>query len=231
MLLIKVSPKQEYVNQFLAGKLFSQRLEKFRQMENDQQRGDSYEGTMVYPPGSILTLQSTNLLTKETNEWKTPLDDLADNITLQLTALKYLNVFCMYAVDFNDFKEIPNNNTKRTLDLPDSLWKFGDYAAIVFNVPEFISRVRRAARSLHYGFWSDRVAYYCTALGLPNNTLNASLVFLKRNQFAHQKEYRLVFDSHSVGNYPITINVGDIGDIAVPIWKNNLNQEFNVEFT
>lgn len=198
-------------------------------MEDDQQRGDQYEATMIYPPDSILTLQSTDLLTKETNEWKTPLDDLATNITLQLTALKHLNVFCMYAVDFNDFKKTPNSDTKRTIDVPETLWEFGDYAVVVFDVPEFISRARKAARFLNYGISLGRVTYYNAALGLPNVPLDESVAFFKRDQFAHQKEFRIAFNSLTVDFNPITVSVGDISDIAIPVTRNNMHQELSIE--
>lgn len=229
LLLIKVVSRQDYVSQFLSGNLYSQRLDCFRKMENDQQRGDKYEGTVVFPPDSILSLQSTDLLTKETNVCKPPLDDLAGNITLQRTALKYLNVFCMYAVDFNDFKKTPINDTKATLEVPEMLWEFGDYAVVVFDVPKFISRARKAARFLNYRIRLGRVTYYNAALGLPNVPLDESVAFFKRDQFAHQKEFRLAFNSFTVGCNPITVSVGDISDIAMPVTRNNMHQELSIE--
>ena len=231
LLLIKVTSRQDYANQFLAGKLYSQRLDCFMKMEDDQQRGDSFEATMVYPPGSILTLQSTDLLTMETDVWKIPLDDLANNLALRLTALKYLNVFCMYAVDFNDFKKTPNSDTKRNFELPETLWEFGDYAVVVFDVPEYINRVKKAARSRNYETWLGRVTYYDPALGLPDVPLDESVAFFKRDQFAHQKEFRLAFNTLTVDFNPITVNVGDISDIAIPVNKNNINQELSIDVT
>ena len=229
MLVIKVTSRQDYANQFLAGNLYSQRLECFRKMENDQQRGDDYEGTMVYPPNSILTLQSTDLTTMKTDALKVPLDDLAANHTLRLTALKYLNVFCMYAVDFNDFKRTPNSDTKRTLDLPETLWEFGDHAVVVFDVPEFINRVAKAARFRNFGTRLGRVTYYDPALGLPDIPLDESVAFYKRDQFAHQKEFRLAFNTQTVDFNPITVSVGNISDIAIPVTKSNIHQELSIE--
>ena len=184
---------------------------------------------MVYPPNSILTLQSTDLLTTKTDVRKVFLDHLADNHTLRLTALKYLNVFCMYAVDFDDFKEAPNNDTKAFLDLPETLWEFGDHAVVVFDVPEFINRVAKAARFRNFETWFGRVTYYDPAHGLPDIPLDESVAFFKRNRFAHQKEFRLAFNTQTVNFNPITVSIGDNSDIAIPVTKNNIHQELSLE--
>lgn len=229
LFLIKVTSRQDYSDQFLRGNLHCNRLGCFRMLEDGKQRGDGYEATMVYPPGSILTLQPTNLLTKEVNVWGIPPEDNADNLALRLDSPKYLNVFCMYAVDFSDFKKMPNCHTKRTIELPETLWEFGDYAVAIFNVPGFINRVKKAARSRHYEVWLRRVVYYDSALGLPDVPLNESLAFFKRNQFAQQKEFRFAFNTSTIGTYPITIGVGDISDIAIPVNRENITQELSVE--
>ena len=184
---------------------------------------------MVYPPGSIFTPEWTDPITKKRNVWSIPPQDLAFNIRLQLNALKYLNVFCMYAVDFGDFQEIPNDSTKRTIELPETLWEFGDYAVAVFDVPEFIRRVEKAALFRHYVVRLGRVTYYDPWLGLPDVPLDESVAFFKRNQYAHQKEFRFAFNTFTIGTYPITLRIGDISDIAIPVNRDNVDQELSVE--
>ena len=183
---------------------------------------------MVFPPGSILTLESTDPLTKEKNVWAIPQEDLGENIRWQPNALKYLNVFCMYSVDFNDLKKIPNNDTKRTIELPETLWEFGNYAVVVFDVPEFIKRVSKAAFSHLYKVRPGRVTYYDSRFGLPDIPLNESVAFFKRNQYAHQKEFRLVFNTNTIGCDPVTLNIGDISDISVPVNRDNINSELSL---
>ena len=229
LFLIKVAKRQDYADQFLRGDLYSQRLDYFRGIEGDKQRGDSFEATMVYPPGSIFTPEWTDPITKKRNVWSIPPQDHAANIRLQLNALKYLNVFCMYAVDFGDFKEIPNDDTKRTIELPETLWEFGDYAVAVFDVPEFIRRVARAALFRHYVVRRGRVVYYDPWLGLPDVPLDESVAFFKRNQYAHQKEFRLAFNTFTIGTNPITLSIGGISDIAIPVNKENIYQKLSVE--
>ena len=231
LLLIKVTSRQDYSDQFLNGDLYCNRLSCFRMLEDDDQRGDSFEATMVYPPGSILTLENTNLLTSEKNVWTIPPTDLADNIRLRPDAPNHLNVFCMYAVDFNDLKRTPNDDTKVTVELTEKLWDFGDYAVIVFNVPTFIQRVEKEVLARRYKAMLGRVVYYDPMIGLPDVPLNESLAFFKRNRFAYQKEFRFVFNTSIIGNNAITVSIGDISDIAFPANKDNIHQELLMDVT
>ena len=231
MHLIKVTSRPDYADQFLRGDLYCNRLACFRTLEDDNQRGDSFEASMVYPPGSILTLGHTNLLTAEKGVWTIPPQDLADNIRLRSDAPNHLNLLCMYAVDFSDFRKTLTNDTIRTVELPETLWEFGDYAVVVFDVPTFIQRVKRAALARNYRVHLGRVVYYDPMLGLPDMPLNESLAFFKRNRFAHQKEFRFAFNTSVLGNNAITVSIGDISDIAIPANKDNIHQKLLMEVT
>ena len=231
LLLIKVTSKPDHADQFLRGDLYCNRLKYFRHQENDMQRGDRFEASMVYPPDSLLTLSNTNLKTGESVTWTIPPGDLAANIWLRPNAYDHLSLFCMYAVDFRDLRKTPNNDAIRTVELPEKLWEFGEHAVVVFDVPTFIQRVERAALARNYKFYRSRVVYYDPILGLPDVPLNESLAFFKRNQFAHQKEFRFAFNNSIAGNNAITVSIGNISDIAIPASKDNIRQKLLMEVT
>ena len=231
LLLIKVTSKLDHADQFLRGDLYCNRLEYFRHRENDNQRGDRFEASMVYPPDSLLTLRNTNLKTGESRMWTVPPSDLANNIWLRPNAYDHLSLFCMYAVDFSDLRKTPNNDAIRTVELPEKLWEFGEYAVVVFDVPTFIQRVEGAALVRNYRFHRGRVVYYDPILGLPDVPLNESLAFFKRNQFAHQKEFRFAFNTSIAGNNAITVSIGNISDIAVSANRDNIRQKLQMEVT
>ncbi len=186
---------------------------------------------MVYPPGSILTLGHTDILTAEKGVWITPPTDLAENIRLRPEAPNHLSLFCMYAVDFSDFRKTPTSDSIRTVELPETLWEFGDYAVVVFDVPSFIQRVEGAALARNYRLHLGRVTYYDSMLGLPNLPLNESLAFFKRSRFAHQKEFRFAFNTSVLGNNAITVSIGNISDIAIPANKDNIRKKLLMEVT
>ena len=186
---------------------------------------------MVYPPDSLLTLRNTNLKTGESTTWTIPPGDLATNIWLRPNAHDHLSLFCMYAVDFSDLGETPNNDAIKNVELPEELWEFGEYAVVVFDVPTFIQRAERAALARNYRFHRGRVVYYDPVLGLPDVPLNESLAFFKRNQFTHQKEYRFAFNTSIAGNSAITVSIGNISDIAIPANKDNIHQRLLMEVT
>ena len=64
--LMKIFEKEEYANDFLKGKMFANPLSYFKEMEDEDGRGDEYEGIiMPHLDGLIMTLRSKNMVTGE----------------------------------------------------------------------------------------------------------------------------------------------------------------------
>ncbi len=72
------------------------------------------------------------------------------------------------------------------------------------------------------------MVYYDPADGSPPLPPDIRVAFTKRNQYAHQKEFRLAFDTNTIGNEPLTLNVGDISDIALAVNRNNLDDKLSI---
>ena len=69
LLLAKVFCNRRYAEQFLQGKLYANRLSKFKYIEGDLARGDEYEGgIMIDPDGILMRIQRQNLETRELQE-------------------------------------------------------------------------------------------------------------------------------------------------------------------
>ena len=227
--LIKVTSSQEYADKLLQGDLFARRLSGFRKLEGDSQRGDSFEASIVYPHDqSKFVFETKDPVTGKKEVLVIPPEDLAANPRLRLQALDSVNVFCTYAVDADNLRPVPDSDTKARLELPSDLWKLGSYAVVIFDVHKFIERVRIAAYSQNYKTWAGRVVYYDPADSSPPLSHDIQVAFTKRNQYAHQKEFRLAIDTNTIGSEPLTLSIGDISDIALTVTRNNLDDKLSI---
>ena len=95
LLLIKVTSSQDYADKFLQGDLFARRLACFRKMENDSQRADILEASIVYPREQIrIAFQTTHTTTGKKVSWSclqqtwpiTPCYDSPPSITSMCSA-------------------------------------------------------------------------------------------------------------------------------------------------
>ena len=230
--LVKVFSEQDHADKFLRGELYARRLSWFKKSECDDGRGDEYEATIIARRHNlIITLKAKNVVTGEVEEFTIPMEDLAAPPILQLQHFDHINVFCMYAAHSEGFKQILEDNLeeyRRQLELPEDCLKLGRCAVVITDTPEFLNRMKMAAHRQGYKIYRGLVRYYDPEVGTPLPPLNMGIIFTKREKYAHQKEYRFAIDTGTSGCEPITLNIGEIDDIAIRLDTADVNRELSI---
>lgn len=207
---VKLFERECYANDFRNGKLFINRLSFFKNMTNKDNTGrvDSMEGANYIMPNKCCI-------------GDTDITNLIDGpIVIKMDFLNYLHVFCLYAGHTNDFGDFsPDNfdNAVRHLQISDDYNKFGPHSIVVTDGKEFIRRVTQAAKDKGYRIAKGLVQYYDpdTVQDGFGDIYSIRPVFMKRNKFSYQREYRFVIDTHEIGDKHICLDVGDISDITM----------------
>lgn len=219
-ILVKVVSRQEYADSLLHGNLYAKRLSCFRKMESDGERGDEFEGASVLNrDGLTIRLTPTvvdtgmveqEVIIREFEHGRPPV--------MRLRYFDHMNVFCMYATDRGFSGKIQDgriHNYRRQIKLPQQYIKFGKYAVVITNTAEFLKRVENAVKGNKYNGFGGHVTYYDPEIGTTLDPLGIRTVFAKRKRYAYQKEFRIAIDTGTMGDEPITLNVGEMKDIAM----------------
>ena len=212
----------------MQGELHAKRLSWFQKLEGDAERGDKREGAIVYlSKGTILELESFNEETGEKTDLTLYSENIVGPIVLRLNQFKSLNLFCMYGTDPDILIAVQSGgiqNHRQPLELPKGLSKLGRHVVIVINVVEFLKRVEKAIRRQGYVAWCGSVSYYDPGTGTPPEPPNITTVFLKDKKYAHQQEFRFAIHTGTAGSDPITLNIGEVGDIAMRFQADDISQ-------
>ncbi|GAB3215651.1 hypothetical protein [Pseudaeromonas pectinilytica] len=222
---VKVFDKQEYAEDFIKGKLFSNRLSFFRKHEEDESanRGDKHEGVVGWHQPDQIRLEINGRV----------ITDLAGPVMTQMNWHDHLNVFCIYAAHSGEFDAISEETIedfKEQISIPDDCKKLGEYAVIVTNVTKFIERVNAAVSSNNYGLNAGLVEYYDPAI-FNGSFSEVESIFRKRDEYKHQREYRFSFDTGIAGHDPLILNIGDISDIAMQCKVSDINTKLEVKLS
>jgi hypothetical protein len=99
----------------------------------------------------------------------------------------------------------------------------GRHAVMVWDLDEFIARVRRACEHRGYRFWAKPVEYYNAyppaSVFWPEGSVKP--VFLKSAGYRLQREYRFALDTRT-HNEAVTLEIGDIRDISCSLATKSL---------
>lgn len=229
-ILVKMFSEKDHADKFMQGEIYARRLSWFRTLEGDDQRGDEHEATIVYNRENIrIALEPTNIETGKTEEFIVPPEDLVSNPVLTLDNFNNLHVFCMHITGVKNSKTVSETNTPNQIWLSTSLQEFGKHAVLIFDVPEFLQRVEKTALAHNYGVQGQPIKYYDPESGSPLMPPDMWVVFHKSHKFAHQREYRLAFDTGTTGRDPLILSIGNIKDIAVEFAADSLPIQFPPE--
>lgn len=213
LMLVKFFARKQYAERMLAGELWAGRLKKFRDTE-DQTRRDGFEGTVLWE-GGTLTLRSG-----EGESMILSPDDLAGPIEWRPRLLGNLNVFCMTAFrpdggPWPSWPLVDQITQQISASLP-TCRKFGKHAVVITDATEFLSRVTRAAERQDWQVCSSLVRYYDSYppdIAFEDGR-SFTPVFLKAKRFQLQREFRVAMNTGTVGDDPVTLNLGAIRDIS-----------------
>ena len=207
---------------FRSGKLYAERLTSFRERDPD-------EGSVFFFPERF----NLSLPDKEIDI----APDLAGPVKAQFDWMGNLNIISVYAAHVDDDMEIEDREElRRHLQIPGALLRSEEtYAIVVTNTPEFIKRVEDAAREKTYGLYRGLVRYvdfgeHQTDLlkEVNPNLPGLQAVMYKRREFRHEREYRFVLITGSIGDGPIVLDVGDISHITACVRAKELNELLEV---
>lgn len=213
-MLIKFGLK-ENLEKLIMGQLYMKNLKYYNELENissNEYVGDKYDGHIVIQNSeiSLYKIDSNELITKI----ETPI------LSLDLGYLQS-PIFCMFMFDFRNCvkKDFEGNKLITEYQFSEyqreKLRNFGDYALIIKNGKEFITRIKNAFLTNNYNFSSGFVQYYNSnnvEQMRQINEKNSQIAFWKRDKYSYQQEYRiLVYDS--VEDF-LSIDIGNISDIT-----------------
>ena len=222
----KVFEKKEYAEALLDGKLYINRLSYFRKIEEEDgsNRSDRYEGVINW-------LQPDKVSIK-INEFEIDPKDLVEPVSIQMNYHGNLNVFCIYAAHNGGFENVTDESLpdfRKQLEISDDCLRLGDYAVLVTKPREFAHRVKEAVQRKGYGMKAKLVDYYNPDEF--SGTFTEEEVFKKRIEFQHQSEYRFSINTGLPGDGPLTLEIGDIRDIAHLCDTSSINKGLELNIT
>ena len=210
--LIKFCEKERYAERFLAGCMHMNRLSHFIQLENDEQRSDSFEGISSWMQPDQVQVYVGGQLIK----------DIIRPITIRKKQHETSPILCLYAIESGPYQAINEANIiefKRYLRIREVVNSFGGHAALITNVSVFLERFISAAKHHGFGIDASLVNYYSD---LSHNPRFDRPAFYKSDKYADQREYRIVLDIGDDLKTPFTLEIGDLSDIAVKTTTHDL---------
>lgn len=223
LFFVKIFQNEKYLNDFISGKLFMNRLSYFQEIEGDldDNRGDKHEGVLGW-------LQPDKVAMKFGDIAISP-ESLAGPVMIQMNHHKNLHVFCMYAgyvEDQENLDKTPEELLER-IKLSEDCLNLGEFAAVIHNPREYMNRVKKAGQYLEYTGGAKCVEYYNP------DTFHGSfpehdVIFKKRLEYSHQKEYRIYLDTKTNDDNPYVLDIGDASDIVTTCKSADINSNFQV---
>lgn len=204
---LRIFDNEDYMNDFLNGKIYMNRLSYFRKIEesSESNRADEKEGLCAFwqPESGVFKVNGHTLT------------DFAAPIEMRLNHSDNLHVFCLFAgatnasnlSDQSKLSEIKND-----LSVSKECAELGDYYVLIHNTLAFIKRMVKAIKTRNFLGSTGLVNYYD-----PNSFSGEFYnrpAFNKQDNYKHQKEYRFAVDTQVVGDDALVLDIGDIRDIA-----------------
>ncbi|HBR14988.1 MAG TPA: hypothetical protein DD723_05530 [Candidatus Omnitrophica bacterium] len=193
--------KQEHIEQlYNKGIIYMNPLKFFRELEEDQVRGDPNEGTTRISQPEIIRQVKLISGGKEI---------VLENKGLIKEANVSGNIFCALAI----FRKEDQSVIKP--DIRGDVFKFGDAILLINNVPEFIDRVTKAAQKVRQNMESRAVKY----IDFDKHHGQVEW-FEKDKKYSYQNEFRFfVFPGV---DQTLQLRIGPLKNLAVRINKRDL---------
>lgn len=177
-------------------------LEYYRALEAHDERRDVNEGAE-----RVLNRRGGTLRLK--NPENGALEEVAQvtysRIRVLNSNLQNLNIFCSYYLK----SDMPIKNLGVAISERAQIG-FGQYAVIVIDAGEFVTRVKQAAVKKGYRHFRGLVEY----VDFSQEDIEVGS-FVKDQVFAHQNELRIAVHTGENGGSPLKLEIGCLKDIAV----------------
>jgi len=195
------------------------RLSYFIRIEGDDSanRADPFEAIKVWLQPDTVTLKVV--------DFEVSAEKFAAPMIIRKDHHMNYNLYCMYAGHTGDFGELTAENAESVIErmrIDESCMKLGEQAVVVHNPKEFMRRVSEAISSSGYCGSANLVEYYSPE-PYHGHFNDEDVVFRKRDEYSHQREYRICADTKTAGDEPLVLNIGNIEDIASPAKTSEIN--------
>ena len=111
---------------------------------------------------------------------------------------------------------------RQELMVPVGCLRLGGHAVVVKDGPGFIKRIATAVTAKGYEFRWGLVKYYDPET-FHGSFRETELVFRKQVVQSYQREFRVVIATGSASDCPLTLEVGDLSGITIPLLASELN--------
>lgn len=210
-LIIKLGAHEHMQSLFEGGVIYMNTLEYYRTLEAHGERRDINEGAerVRNRRGGILKRKNPEIGDFE------EIAQLTHSRIRELNSnLKNLNIFCSYYLK----SDMPVNNLGAAISERAKLG-FGDYAVVVADAGEFVTRVKQAAIEKGYKHFRSLVKY----VDFSQDDFEVG-PFVKDQAFSHQNELRIAVHTGRNSSSAIKLEIGSLEDIAVMVPANALDE-------
>ena len=210
-IIIKLGDYEHMKALFENGVVYMNTIEFYRTLEEHDERRDVNEGAerVRNLEGGVLKWKNP-----ETGTFKEVAQLTHSRIRELNSNIQNLNVYCLYYLKSNmpiqSLGEIIPERTKNG---------FGEYAVIVADAGEFVTRVKRAAIEKGYRHFRSLVKY--VDLSEENVDLGP---FIKDHAYAHQSELRIAVHTGQNTGSAIRLEIGSLEDIALMVSSSALDE-------
>jgi hypothetical protein len=213
--LFKFFSREGYRDDFLKGHLYFNSLNYFRKVEASDVFGqnDPYECCKIFQPNSIKVFFG-----------QLELKDLAGPVSICYNedVLKSY-IMCFSTIRFDSQKQYASlDDLKRDVLFSEKMINYGKHAVVIPRMELFVERLKKAALKKNLDFAMGPVNYYDFA---KDNVLDEypKNAFRKRREFSYQREFRFLLRKKDAVNEYVTLEVGDLSDIAQSCKSADLN--------
>lgn len=213
--LFKFFGCETYRDDFLRGHLHFNSLNYFRRAEASDsfKQNDPYECCKIFQPNSIKVFFGQQ-----------ELKDLAGPVSICCNddVLKSY-IMCFSTIRFDSQKKYASlEDLKRDVLFSEKMINYGEHAVAIPRMELFVERLEKAALKEGYCLTKNPVNYYDCA---KDNVLDEfpKNAFRKRSEFSYQREFRFLLRKKDAVNEYVTLEVGDLSDIAQSCKSADLN--------
>ncbi len=221
--LLKFTGEYKHQKEFIEGKLFFNTADYFM-MCDEKGRGDSSEGTAWeinpnkdgFKAANLSMLKGRTLI--EIIDYSGKPEDYQPGSIFSYSPAenrcrKILSLYTLYVDSKNDCIQ----------DIPEKMYEeFGGFGILITDAVEFYKRLEAGIRNLKTAKRAQLgyVEYYSD----DHPGLVEFTPFLKKKEYSYQNEFRATFIDDT--RNPIVVDVGDLSDIAKPIFKDDIAKIF-----
>ena len=213
--LFKFFSCEKYRDDFLKGHLYFNSLNYFRRAEASDsfKQNDPYECCKIFQPNSIKVFFGQQ-----------ELKDLAGPVSIcgnEDVLKSYIMSFSTIRLD-SQKKYASLEDLKRDVLFSEKMIKYGEYVVVIPQAELFLERLKKAALKDGFDHFKGPVNYYDFS---KDNVLDEfpKNAFRKRSEFSYQREFRFLLRKKDAVDEYVTLEIGDLSDIAQSCKSADLN--------